>query len=288
MNIEELSDSLSKTSKNIMLKEPFYGFFLIMLDKRWTDEVPTLGVGKFGINYQLLINPGYWESLSEDHRIGALQHELNHIAFRHIGLAKNYPDKKVFQIASDLEVNQYINENYLPEKAVTLKTFPELSDKLKVKDGAVNYYSIIKELADKKEQEGSSGCPNLDSLLDGDNDHKSWENFENLSNAEENLMERQVNSVLQQAKESTEKSRGTVPGHMEGFITFEEIVPPKFDWKAYIRKFVGYSNRVYMKKTRMKENIKFPDQPSYKIKSKQHMLLAIDTSGLKLGIIKKL
>jgi len=69
--------SLSKIAKELMLKEPYYGFFLIMLNKLWGKMVPTAGVSKNGINYQLAINPEFWESLSDEHRIGLLKHELN-------------------------------------------------------------------------------------------------------------------------------------------------------------------------------------------------------------------
>ena len=41
--------SLSKISKELMLKEPYYGFFLIMLNKVWRNDIPTAGVRKNGI-----------------------------------------------------------------------------------------------------------------------------------------------------------------------------------------------------------------------------------------------
>ena len=76
-------DSLSKTGKELMLKEPYYGIFLIMLNKVWNKRVPTAGVSKNGINYQLIINEDFWTSLSEEHMLGLLKHELLHIAFGH-------------------------------------------------------------------------------------------------------------------------------------------------------------------------------------------------------------
>lgn len=70
-------DSLGKASKELMWKEPFYGFFLLMLNKVWDNrKVPTAGVSKNGINYQLAINEDFWTKLSEEHRIGLLKHEL--------------------------------------------------------------------------------------------------------------------------------------------------------------------------------------------------------------------
>jgi predicted metal-dependent peptidase len=94
--------SLSKTSKELMLKEPYYGFFLIMLNKLWDSKrVPTAGVSKNGINYQLAINPEFWESLSEEQRLGLLKHELLHIAFGHLTMFFKFTDKRLANVAMD-------------------------------------------------------------------------------------------------------------------------------------------------------------------------------------------
>ena len=93
--------SLSKIAKELMLKEPFYGFFLIALNKVWGQKVPTAGVSKNNINYQLAINPDFWESLSDDHRLGLLKHELLHIAFGHLTTFFKFSDKKLANVAMD-------------------------------------------------------------------------------------------------------------------------------------------------------------------------------------------
>jgi len=77
----------------------------------------------------------------------------------------------------------------------------------------------------------------------------------------------------------TQKKRGNIPGEMEGIIEIDEIIPPKFDWKGYIRRFNGVSTKVYTKKLRRKENKRYSDNPGLKIKMRQHVLLAIDTSA---------
>ena len=71
------AEQLAKASKDLMLKEPFYGIFLIMLNKIWTNLVPTAGVGKNNISYQLFLNEKFWESLPDPQRQGLLKHELN-------------------------------------------------------------------------------------------------------------------------------------------------------------------------------------------------------------------
>jgi predicted metal-dependent peptidase len=89
-----------------MLKEPYYGFFLIMLNKLWSNRLPTAGVSKHNINFQLAINPEFWESLSEQHQMGLLKHELLHIAFNHLTTFSMFQDKKLANVAMDMEINQ--------------------------------------------------------------------------------------------------------------------------------------------------------------------------------------
>jgi predicted metal-dependent peptidase len=101
--------SLSKIAKELMLIEPYYGFFLIMLNKTWRKDLPTAGVSKNGINYQLAINEEFWTSLSEEHQLGLLKHELLHIAFGHLTSFGSFSDKKLANVALDMEINQYID-----------------------------------------------------------------------------------------------------------------------------------------------------------------------------------
>ena len=274
--------SLSKISKELLLKEPYYGFFLLMLNKTWDQRIPTACVGKNGINYQLRINEEFWTSLDDAKKMGLLKHELLHIAFNHLTMHFNFSDKRLANISMDLEINQYIDANMLPEGGITLESYPELN--LNARAGCRYYYDALRKAQKDKDEKGTSGSPAMDKLLDAlgngeDPTNHDWEIFDDLSEAERKLVDKQTQRVLNQAKEQTVKRQGTVPGEINGVIIIEEIVPPKFDWRGFIRRFTGVSTRVFTKKIRRKENRRFSDNPGLKIKMKQHMLLAIDTSG---------
>ena len=319
------ADTLSKTSKDLMMKEPYYGFFLILLNKIWYTKVPTACVGKQGINYQLVINPTFWEELSEDHRLGLLKHELLHIAFGHLSAVFKFSDRELANIAMDMEINQYIDNSWLPGGDYTKEEFAIIKkqvqfeiaaarkrdapreeikaiaakipirgimiedyEKLNLdkKAGCIYYYDKLKQAKDKKDQTGTSGSDAFDDLCDqmgGDGeglpDHSTWDEFEDLSEAEQKLIEKQTQRLLGTAKEQTLKKQGIVPGEMENLIQLDVILPPKFDWKGYIRRFTGISTKVFTKKIRRKENKRYEGNPGLKIKMRQKMLLAIDTSG---------
>ena len=275
--------SLSKIAKELMLKEPFYGFFLINLNKVWDGRrVPTAGVSKNNINYQLAINPEFWESLSDNHRLGLLKHELLHIAFGHLTTFFKFSNKRLANVAMDMEINQYISKEWLPEGGIDIDEYADLN--LDRKAGCRYYYDKLKELQDEKEKNGTCGNEPMDQLLDamanGElDDHATWEEFENMPEAEKKLIEKQLQKVLSDAKDQTLKKRGTIPGEIEDVIIIEEVTKQKFNWRNYIRRFTGVSTKVFTKKIRRKENRRFSDNPGLKVKMKQHMLLAIDTSG---------
>jgi len=291
------AQTLSKTAKDLMLKEPYYGFFLLMLHKSWSNKVPTACVSKNGINFQLTIGEKFWTNLSEEHRLGLLKHELLHIAFQHLTTFTMFNDKTLANIAMDMEINQYIDFSWLPKGGIDINDYANLN--LDKKAGSRYYYDKLKQAEQHKKDKGSSGDDNMDKLLDNINqsqgkviiedtngrdkevnlpDHK-WEDFENMPEAEKKLIEKQVQRLMSEAKEQTLKKRGFVPGEISGLIKLDEVIPPKFNWKEYIRRFTGVSTKIFTKKIRRKENKRYSDNPGLKIKMRQNMLVGIDTSG---------
>jgi len=272
-----ISDQLAKASKTLILEEPFYGLFLVGLNKTFRNDIPTAGVSKHGIGVQLAVNPEFFEGLSLEHRIGLLKHELLHISFGHLLVRDLYSNKKLFNIAADLEINQYIDNDYLPEGGLKLDSFPELN--LPVKAGTKEYYEIL----EKAQEDGTS--PSLDSLLnemngDSQYDHKTWEEIDELSEADKKLIEKQIEHQLKEVADQTEKRSGNIPGELADLISrLRHVEPAKFDWKGYLRRFVGNSSIVYTKKLRRKYNKRYIENPGLKIKFKNNILVGIDTSG---------
>ena len=240
MNIQDI---VARTTKSLIFEEPFYGLFLIGINKQYSDKIPTAGVSKHGIGMQLTINPDFYFNLSEDHRYGLVKHELLHIAFGHLVMRDLYSDHKLFNIAADLEINQYILESKLPEGGLLLSSFPELN--LPTKAGTKEYYRLLEQA----QQDGSS--PSLDNLMDSMNGesqycHGTWNDFDDLSEADKKLVQKQVDHQLKEATQETLKKQGTVPGELAELIhKLMHIEPAKFNWKAYLRRFVGNSSIVY-------------------------------------------
>ena len=275
--MKNIADQVSRSSKKLLFKEPFYGLFLVGLNKEYSERIPTAGVSKNDIGVKLAINPKFFMDLNEDHRMGLIKHELLHISFGHLIVRDKYPDKKLFNIAADLEINQYIDSNNLPDGGITMASFPEL--KLKARAGTDYYY---KELQ-KAQQDGTS--PSLESILnqmDGSSqyDHPTWDEMNDLSEADKKLIQKQIEHQLKETAEAVQKRQGYIPGELADLIRrLTNPEPAKFDWKGYLRKFFGNSTKSYTKKLRRKFNKRYAGNPGLKIKFKNNILVGVDTSA---------
>ena len=273
----DVKEKVSRSIKTLILKEPFYGLFVVGLNKSYIKSIPTAGVSKHGIGVKLSINPDFFDSLNDKHQIGLIKHEVLHISFGHLVLRDKYPDHKLFNIAADIEINQYITDDYLPEGGLTLETFSDLD--LPKKAGTDTYYKLLQ----KAKEEGN--CDALNDVLDqmnGDSqyDHQTWDEFDDLTEADKKLVQKQIEHQLKETAEQTEKRRGNIPGELAGLIErLTNIEPPKFNWKAFLRRFVGNSTISYTKKLRRKYNKRYNANPGLKIKFKNHVCVGVDTSG---------
>jgi predicted metal-dependent peptidase len=272
-------EEIAKFSKQLMLKEPFYGLVLISLNKELDKNIQTACVTPDKINVKLKVNPNFWNTLDDKTKLGILKHELLHICFFHLINWDRFENKKVYNIAADLEINQYINSDMKGETwdglEITNSPFKELN--LKERMGTKYYYdALMEEIKNNPEGDvAKMASDDSDFIMDLE------EMMEGMSEAEKKLIAKQIDHQLKEIAESNKsRGRGFFPNEMQDYIdSLFEIVEPVIDWKSYLRRFNSMSTMVYTKKTRRKPNKRFGDGPALKIKQKKRTLVAIDTSG---------
>jgi predicted metal-dependent peptidase len=297
--INDMHGDIAKHSKTLMFKEPFYGLFLIGLNKEISNAVGTACVAKDGINTKLIVSPTFWETISDKCKVAVLKHELLHIAFKHLQMFDLYSNKELLNVAADLEINQYIDSEYKDDTWEGLeidgKMFKDLN--LPLKAGTRKYYELLnKEL---EQNPNSDLAKFLDAMKGANGDgetreitledgtkvqvkgsHEFWKQFEGMDEAEKKLMEKQIEYQLKDVAEQIQKQRGHIPGELKELIDSLYVSEePVLDWRAYLRRFNGMASKVYTKKTRRKPNKRFYGNPALKIKQKKNTLVAIDTSG---------
>jgi predicted metal-dependent peptidase len=274
-------NEVTKFSKSLMLKEPFYGLFLISLNKELTTSIPTACVTPDNINIKLCINPDFWKTLDENTKLGVLKHELLHIAFFHLHHFDRFPNKKLYNVAADLEINQYIQAEYKGEKWDGLEFEEGIYKSLNLlpKQGTKYYYDKLQDELDNNPDGNFADFMNGMEI----DIHELWEAMEGMCEAERKLVNKQIDHQLKEIAsqlEKRDKDRGLIPSEMKDYInSLFEVQEPVLDWKAYLRRFSNTSNKIFTKKTRRKPNKRFYDNPALKIKLKKSTLVAIDTSG---------
>lgn len=267
-----------------MLKEPFYGLFLISLNKELNKSIPTACVTPENINVKLVVNPEYWITLDEKTKMAVLKHELLHIAFFHLNNFDRFPNKQLYNIAADLEINQYIDDEMKGETWEGLEIHqPPFKDlNLATKQGTKYYYEALqKEMDENPDGDLAQMMAGMDGEGGIGDIHELWEAMEGLGEAERNLIAKQIDYQLKEvAEELKKRGRGLIPSEMQEYIdSLFDVTEPVIDWASYLRRFNSMSSMIYTKKTRRKPNRRFGSGPALKIKQKKKTLVAIDTSG---------
>ena len=258
---------LDRAVKTLLIREPFYGLFLLNLNRYYGDKCDTACVCRNGINTELCVNKKFWDTLSDDEQLAVLHHELNHILFKHITSSEYFGDHNKFNKAADLEVNSYIpvlqkDPYYYPARF-----------NLENNKGTKFYYENLPDEPDQPQDDsGNSYDPN--------DSHASWKDFQDLSDTEKELVNQQIDHQAKNTAEHVQKLIGSIPGELKEYLdSLFKIKPQVFNWKAYFRRVIGnlITSELYL--TRMRPSRRFPDSRGVKFKRKPHVLVGVDTSG---------
>lgn len=259
-----------------------------------------------------------------------LMHEGLHLAYLHPITLKNckYPD--IMNIAADLEINQSLPNITKYNKDKKLDSFTEevkaiaqssLSEEEKKEAifkmqeerdpvfmtldvfkwadkphlGTMEYYRMLLELAEKKEQNklGPGDCKEAADMISGMKNqsdlseaisqalgHGEWKKLDDkLDSLDNSILSAKVRNTI---KEILERSNtiGNLPAGFEQFLdSLYDEKPPVLDWKRTLRLFAQKSIEYYTRLSARKLNKRNPEFRSVKIKNLCKILYVLDTSG---------
>lgn len=268
-----LSD-VYKSVKNLMISRPFYGSFLGGVNKKITKEIPTAAVTiDYTKNILLLVNPDFWNKLNSKQKEWLLEHEILHLCFNHLTFHKNFINKELFNVAADMEINQYLESGVMESicEPINVDKYTDVDgNPFPLKSGTKTYYTLLKEKADKDEKE-------LKRYLSEAHFH-TWPS--DMSDAEINIAKSIIESHISNTyKNVGSSSRGYLPSSLVSII--DEIInrKPIVNWKHELRQFANSKYSEQIKFTRRRESKRYEGGPALKHKRKSSILVAIDTSG---------
>lgn len=285
----DILEDVSKTTVKLIIKEPFYGHYFTHIQRQVNSKIDRLTIS-FNDNgiIKLEINPEYWQGLETiDRKIGSLKHQILHLIFKHVHNAANYGDQDVFGVAADLVVNQYLVKEQLDPDAYTLDSFKELN--LRPRQSLAYYYNLLKHNFHQKREpddneKGKQSQEGNATKSPGSNplkEHLKWKSLQDLSGAESKLINDKLDQYLElSANRVNEKDFALLPDLVQEYIKEAlERLNPSVNWKRLLRLFAESSRKTYLKNTIKKTSKRYGTIPGIKIKQRQKILVAIDTSG---------
>lgn len=270
---ELTQEGLSVISKHMLIKYPFYGYFTLGLKKYFTKSVKTAGVCLNGINCELAISPKFWNKLTKNEKVAVMIHEIMHIAHNHVITHRDYKDKKLFNIAADVYINQFIDN--LPDLALFPETY-DLPRGLSTKE----YYKMLEKKA--KDRSNSNLNKTLDALEEGKElicSHK-WDDFDKLDEQTAELVKKQVEHQAKNIADICKSQGFNLPSELKNWLDdLFKVNPPTLNWKKALSRFVHGSIETFRKRTKKKRNKRYPDAKGSKTKFKPRGIVYLDGSG---------
>ena len=281
-------DDISKRTIALILQEPFYGHYSSSLLKKESQAIEQLAVSSTAqFLLQLSINPDYWRRLSPSQQIGAIKHELLHIVLQHIIRVRDFENKRLFHIAADLVVNQYLSPGQLPEDAILLNQFESLN--LASFQDVSYYYARL--LAFRRQIEATQKDEKLPVKTFLENvqfqklkpieRHQEWETQSHrMPSWELKVLKRSMEAQLRAVVERIgRKEIGTLPGVLQVAIQAVMQKKKQIDWRRTLRIFASATGKTSIRNTIHRPSKRYGTTPGIKIKQQQKILVAVDTSG---------
>ncbi len=298
MSVKNINDEISRCIIQMLISEPYYAHFLSGIVRNITEEIPTAAVGLNNTKVTLYINPIFFlkELTTFSSRVAVIKHETLHLLFKHLFRQdlKKY-ESKLFNIAADLVVNQFIGKWDLPKSAVTLSSFPDLD--LIENESLEWYYNKIlnlKRKLDKSESKNSKQRNSTDNknfptesanalkeILNGKShsDHSKWGYSEDipLSKHAETELDR---LIVQTTERISADQYQSLPISIKELIrVIIEKRKPKVNWKRALKIFSASSRKTKLHLTSKRISKRYGTIPGIKIRRNQKLAIAIDTSA---------
>lgn len=302
--IEESEKKFEWVVAFMAFQDPFTHEILMLMNKRPTTQIPTMGVEVKESGLVLHYNPEYFNALSLEEQRWVFMHEVFHVVLHHCTNRRpaDPTQMQLFNVACDLTVNSLI------EKSGSLKAPPgvlfpkqfKFPEKLSVEQ----YMDLLRDFIQPDKQKGpgkekGDGEPQDDEgdgELQGNEESEDGEeqegNGKSKGNGEPNLeggqwddhsMWNESEIVSQDIRNAIEYIKntnkwGSVGGDAQSII--EAAQRPQINWRGLLRHYLGQIPSPYRTPTFRKPNRRhgWPYSGQKRLYVNK-ALFAIDTSG---------
>ena len=288
--------NLNMHTARLLMREPFFAALSRRIDKIASTAIPTAGVrvNPDSAQFEMIYNPEFFASLSDDHKQGILMHEFYHLVFEHVTGRKPADGlKRIDNIAMDLAINCHISNMLPSESNPGPKVNGEDMQACIPGEGMFKdlppyktyewYLEALKKMRDEQQEEGDGdgeGQPGDGDPFGNADSLDSHDGFGEVDGTTQEIASERMKDAIKKAAEEAEKSRnwGSVSSSMRTDIM--ERIATKVDWRKVLRYFVKTSQRADKRSTPRRLNKRFPKvHPGKRVRRQAKIAISIDQSG---------
>lgn len=263
--------SMQEVMIKLLTLQPLYGFVAASVSTIATEKVETIRMASIP-ELVIYYNPGWFDSLSNQHKLGVVLHELLHVIFLHQYRRGNRPIL-LWSVACDIAVNEMLPEGYLEPDAVTTDRINKKAGlRLEKNKSAEYYYEKITDLEDLMGFSHIEGDSIL--IFEGEDSLKVQKlSEETASDMEINALKSNMAQILSDSQSEAEAYAG-----MDERI--EEIYRDiQMDWRVVLKRFLTGRGRMITRKSYKRQSRRYEELPGTKRAIGVDALIAIDESG---------
>lgn len=269
----------------MVLEDMFVHEMLMLMEKRPTYHIATMGVSVQDAKLILYFNPKFADTLTDPELRYVVTHEIYHVALHHCTTRRPEDEKEkgIWNKAADLAINSLIPQDtnrHMPQKKELKGLMPKdfgFPEKLSMEQ----YLQLLRDKKDDGQNSDGSG-PYGSRISGGDgegedstkqcggfDDHGDWKDSE--------IVKEIIRNKVEQLSHR-EKVWGTMPGDVKSIIMAAQRSYVK--WTKYLRHYLGnlISTKVESTFKRPNRRYGYPYCGSKRLHT-DRKLLGVDTSG---------
>jgi predicted metal-dependent peptidase len=242
-------------------KNSFIGAVLNEMNIYFNMSVPTAGLlyNKKKREFQITLNPNFFQNLEQKHRTAVFHHEILHFTHDHIRrfmkdesyVNSSFEEKLRHNIAADMAINQYIKD--IPDDGIKVddwklpngKPFPRYKT-------YEEYYSLLQQTTQQNQEDNSEnkeGDPNTDNCINrptfdkytsGERTTLDEHNFNEsqLTEEEYKQMLEDLKDTFQRAIEKNSFSHSSLPEYIQDLLRELDGAIQGLDYKRILREAI--------------------------------------------------
>ena len=290
LSAAQLKKQVTYSVVDLVRFSPFYGHIIQQLIRVCMSgksaKIPTLAVGKAkdDLLIRLYVNLDYINELIQKYCkpsdpeqayrfiVGCLEHEVLHLIFNHLTL--RFTDAQRGNVACDLSVNSYINENKLPPGALYPSQF-----NLEPKKPAFWYYIQLEQNEEYQKMLAGGALGPEGQFNAAVESHKTWKEA-----AKDPIIGDFIRDIVRKSQELCSKSYGNTPHELieqlDGLLKTKKPIMP---WGRVLRLFCGSATESNLSYTMKRISKRYGTRPGTRKEDVLNLAVAVDTSGCFVG-----